>query len=282
MNSCILVVKTYLMKPWTEYVSFPIVSFPTTLFLCHGFVFFSVFLMSTSFFVFVVVPGFDLFPYSISAFFRIQDSDTEDLPFGAKDASIETRRRRLLRICDEAKEQGGLLSQEDLAKLLMSDVRTIRRDISGLKQQGITVPTRGTVKDIGPGVTHKEIAIRLWLEGKEPTEVARRIHHSIKATENYLEKFKRGAYLRREKGFTEFEISRTVGISTAATKTFLAIYDAFKNKALFDLRMEEINIVGKAYHLAEGEKKTFLRRRTLYPAGEADDEREHFSKVRLV
>ena len=161
----------------------------------------------------------------------------------------------MLRICDEAREQGGLLSQEDLAKLLMSDVRTIRRDIAELKRQGIIVPTRGTVKDIGPGVTHKEIAIRLWLEGQEPTEVARRIHHSIKATENYLEKFKRVAYLRREKGFSEFEISRTVGISTAATKTFLSIYDEFRGKALFDMRMEEINLVGKAYNLAEDEKK---------------------------
>ena len=183
------------------------------------------------------------------------NEDTEELPFKAKDASIETRWRRLLRICDEAREQGGLLSQEDLAKLLMSDVRTIRRDIAELKRQGIIVPTRGTVKDIGPGVTHKEIAIRLWLEGQEPTEVARRIHHSIKATENYLEKFKRVAYLRREKGFSEFEISRTVGISTAATRTFLSIYDEFKGKALFDMRMEEINLVGKAYNLAEGEKK---------------------------
>ena len=183
------------------------------------------------------------------------NEDTEELPFNAKDASIETRWRRLLRICDEAREQGGLLSQEDLAKLLMSDVRTIRRDIAELKRRGIIVPTRGTVKDIGPGVTHKEIAIRLWLEGQEPTEVARRIHHSIKATENYLEKFKRVAYLRREKGFSEFEISRTVGISTAATRTFLSIYDEFKGKALFDMRMEEINLVGKAYNLAEGEKK---------------------------
>lgn len=106
-----------------------------------------------------------------------------------------------------------------------------------------------------PGVTHKEIAIRLWLEGQEPTEVARRIHHSIKATENYLEKFKRVAYLRREKGFSSFEISRTVGISTAATETFLSIYDEFKGKALFDMRMEEINLAGKAYNLAGGEKK---------------------------
>ena len=63
------------------------------------------------------------------------------------------------------------------------------------------------------------------------------------------------AYLRKEKGFTEFEISRTVEISTAATKTFIAICNAFKGKALFDLRMEEINIAGKSYNLAEGEKK---------------------------
>lgn len=183
------------------------------------------------------------------------DEDTARLPYRNKDASIETRWRRLLRISDEAREQGGLLSQEDLSKLLMSDVRTIRRDIAELKKLGITVPTRGTIKDIGPGVTHKEIAIRLWLEGKEPTEVAQAIHHSLKATENYLEKFKRVAYLRKEKGFTDFEISRTVGISTAATKTFVAIFNEFKHKALFDLRMEEICIAGKAYNLAEGEKK---------------------------
>lgn len=193
----------------------------------------------------------------------LHDEDTTGLPYKNKDASIETRWRRLLRLCDEAREQGGLLSQEDLAKLLMSDVRTIRRDIAELKTIGITVPTRGTVKDIGPGVTHKEIAIRLWLEGKEPTEVAKAIHHSLKATENYLEKFKRVAYLRKEKGFTEFEISRTVGISTAATKTFLSIYDEFKGKVLFDLRMEEINIVGKAYNLAEGEKKDSPLSRTF-------------------
>ena len=185
----------------------------------------------------------------------LHDEDTTSLPYKDKDASIEMRWRRLLRICDEAREQGGLLSQEDLSKLLMSDIRTIRRDIAELRTIGIVVPTRGTIKDIGPGVTHKEIAIRLWLEGKEPTEVAKQIHHSVKATENYLEKFKRVAYLRGQKGFTEFEISRTIGISTAATKTFLALYTEFKNKAFFVIRMEEIELAGKSYNLADGEKK---------------------------
>ena len=105
--------------------------------------------------------------------------DRRELPSEACQRSTDMRRRRLLRICDEAREQGGLLSQEDLGEILMCDVRTVRRDVAELKRAGIVVPTRGTVKDIGPGVTHKAIAIRLWLEGMEPTEVALRIHHSL-------------------------------------------------------------------------------------------------------
>jgi len=54
-------------------------------------------------------------------------------------------------------------------------VRTIRRDIESLRQKEIIVATRGQVRDIGPGVTHRGIAVRLWLEGKEPVEIARHI-----------------------------------------------------------------------------------------------------------
>lgn len=181
--------------------------------------------------------------------------DRHELPGNEKQASIDLRRRRMLRVADEAREQEGLLSQEDFAELLMCDVRTIRRDIADLKDSGIVVPTRGTVKDIGPGVTHKALAVRLWLEGKEPTEVAQQIHHSLKATENYLEKFKRVSYLIG-KGFTEFEMALTIGISVTAVRTFTELHNEFKNKALFKMRMEEIAIVGKQFQLAEGEKKS--------------------------
>ena len=185
-----------------------------------------------------------------------EDCDKLNLSYRDKDASIEMRRRRLLRITEEAREQKGLLSQEDLAEILMCDVRTIRRDIAALRRLEIVVPTRGTVKDIGPGVTHRALAVRLWLEGKEPTEIARHIQHSIKAVENYLEKFKRVSYLRR-KGFTDFEIARTVGISNAATATFVELYNLYKNQAMFANRMEEIEIVGAQSYQAQDEKKEF-------------------------
>ena len=181
--------------------------------------------------------------------------DRMELPHDAKRRSTDMRRRRLLRICDEAREQGGLLSQEDLGELLFCDVRTVRRDIAELKKEGVVVPTRGTVKDIGPGVTHKAVAIRLWLEGLEPTEVALRIHHSLKATEAYLEKFKRVAYLE-EKGFTLHEIARVAGISTAAAETFKGIHAECGTKPFYKCRKEEIDVCGHGFWQAEGEKKS--------------------------
>ncbi len=187
----------------------------------------------------------------------LDPEDEQCLPGNGKTASVVRRQRKMMRITLEAKEQGGLLSQEDLATLLMSDVRTIRRDVQQLKEEGLTVPTRGTVKDIGPGVTHKEQAIRLWIEGKEPTEVATAIHHSIRATEIYLEKFKRVAYLRT-KGCTVHETARIVGMSIASTHTFVDIFDGHKTKPSFKNRLEDINLIGKDYNLTEGQKKDLL------------------------
>ena len=181
--------------------------------------------------------------------------DHRELPDDACRRSTDMRRRRLMRICEEAKEQGGLLSQEDLGELLMCYVRTVRRDVAELKRTGIVVPTRGTVKDIGPGVTHKAMAIRLWLEGKEPTEVALRIHHSLKATEAYLEKFKRVAYLV-EKGFTLHEIARVVGLGTASAETFRNLHAEYRKRPFYKYRSEEIRVCGHDFWQAEGEKKS--------------------------
>jgi len=171
-----------------------------------------------------------------------------------KDRSIELRRRRLVRITEEAKEQQGYLTQEDLSVLLMSDVRTIRRDVRSLKEVGIILPTRGQQKDIGPGVSHRAIAIRLWLEGKEPVAIAQHIKHSIVAVENYLQKFKRVAYLKRKK-FDKFEIALTVGISVCATEVFSQLYEEYENKSFFKQRIDEIDLVGGQHYQAHDEKK---------------------------
>jgi len=195
-----------------------------------------------------------------------EPKDQDELTYAGKQSSVILRRRRLMRITDQTREQGGLLSQEDLAEILMCDVRTIRRDIEALRQRQIIVATRGQVRDIGPGVTHRGIAVRLWLEGKEPVEIARHINHSIGAVENYLEKFKRVAYLRG-KGFDDYQSALTIGISVAAVKTFVELYKHYRNKPFFEQRIDEIELVGSQYYIAQDEKKDSILPNGTYKGG---------------
>ncbi len=195
----------------------------------------------------------------------IAEEDREDIPKNQSDGCT-SRQRKIMRLTEEAREQKGLLTQEDLGNILNSDVRTIRRDIIALREKGIIVATRGQQKDIGPGVSHRGLAIRLWLEGKEPVEVARSINHSIAAVEKYTEKFKRVSYLR-EKHFDDFQIALTVGMSVSAVKTYVGIYKEFVNCSFFASRMAEIELIGEQYYLAADEKKDSVLRNNTRKGG---------------
>lgn len=186
----------------------------------------------------------------------IQNDDEDELLFvDNKQRQTVIRRRKVTRLCDEARDQGGLLSQEDLARLLGRDVKTIQRDIKALKADGIVVPTRGQQKDIGPGVTHRELVIRHWIEGKEPVEAASITKHSIAAVESYIEKFKVIVYLHSQKHMSDHEISVVAGVSNRGVKSFLKIYKEFKNSKMLKHRLDEICIRGREYYQETGEKK---------------------------
>ncbi|MBM4042549.1 MAG: DUF1670 domain-containing protein, partial [Planctomycetes bacterium] len=98
-----------------------------------------------------------------------------------KGAGLSPREAEML--VEEARAQEGLLSQEDLARLLGCGVRTIRRDVRELRLRGgIHLATRGQEKDIGRTLTHKPLIIRkLFLEGKSVEAVCRQTHHSPEA-----------------------------------------------------------------------------------------------------
>lgn len=180
---------------------------------------------------------------------------SEDPDLGLRQGAHALRQHRILRLTEEAREQGGLLSQEDLALLLACDVRTIRRDIRFQRETcGILVATRGQIDDIGPGVTHKAVAIRHWLEGAEPLSVANRIHHSLGAVERYIHTFCRCVFLLRQ-DFQPLQIALTVGISSAGVRTYLDIYELQKDQKAFASRFEEIDLIGKTHFEAEDQKK---------------------------
>jgi len=117
------------------------------------------------------------------------DNGTEDLQSLRAFGRSGLRRIIIQRITNEAIEQGGILSQEDLSNHLHCSVRTIKRDIQAIRRLGLEVITRGVYHNIGRGQTHKSQIINLYLNGFTYTEIKRKTQHSISAIKRYLESF---------------------------------------------------------------------------------------------
>ena len=164
------------------------------------------------------------------------------------------RQQQILRMSTEAKDQQALLTQEDLAEILGTDVRTIRRDIQALRKQDICVPTRGQQKDIGPGVTHRVKAVLLFLQDKEPLEIARSIKHSLTAVERYIDTFCRVVYCQR-KFRNNLKTALVVGVSMATVNTYLDLHSQACETRDYRQRISEIEQRGRIYYKALDFKK---------------------------
>jgi len=133
------------------------------------------------------------------------------------------RRSKTQRLTVEAQEQGALLTQEDLARLLCTSRSTIKRDIAYLRSQGIAVPTRGQVKDIGRGASHKAQIVGDWLAGYTFSEIQRRRWHSISSIERYCGDFLRVVRLYTY-GLAVAEIRISIGLSERLIQEHLDLY----------------------------------------------------------
>lgn len=149
------------------------------------------------------------------------------------------RRVRLLRMTEEAVDQGGVLTQEDLARLLQTDVRTIRRDVAALRKEGHWVPTRGTVKEIGRGQSHKAKIVEMYLQRMTYTEIVRKARHAPSSIKRYVETFGRVVVLW-EKGIRDVgEMAYIVGLSRRLAGEYLVLRERYDRREYKD-RLEEI------------------------------------------
>jgi hypothetical protein len=163
-----------------------------------------------------------------------------------------------MRMAEEAVDQEGVLTQEDLARLLQTDVRTVRRDMAALRQDGHWIPTRGTVKEIGRGQSHKAKIVEMYLRRMTYSEIVRRARHSPKSIQRYVDTFGRVVVLW-EKGVREpGEIAFLVGITPRLVAEYLALrerYDAPPHRQ----RLEEIARQVRRALAADGEEKRGCR-----------------------
>lgn len=149
------------------------------------------------------------------------------------------RRNRLLRIANEAKDQGVLLTAEDFAyKIFNCGTRTITRDLAYFKDQNISVPLRSQQKDIGPALTHRVQAVELYIQRKTYTQIAREITHSIDSIKNYINNFVRVITLTQER-HSVTEIAFVLQISKALVKEYQSLYEKYNTPECRD-RLNEI------------------------------------------
>jgi hypothetical protein len=105
------------------------------------------------------------------------------------------RQQRLARLARQAQVQGGLLTVEDLAYLTCPSPAPVTRDRAACRRRDGAVPTRGQIKDIGPGLSHKAQVVQLYLWGLQFTDIESRTRHSEASIKRYLADFRQIAAL---------------------------------------------------------------------------------------
>jgi len=155
------------------------------------------------------------------------DNGVDDLNVLRDQGSETLRQLKILRLTEEAYLQGGLLTQEDLGRMLQVSSRTIRKDMQVLQHDGNTIHTRGNDQDIGPGVSHKTHIIDLYLSGMTYHEIMQKTRHSAHAIKRYVSTFGR-LLIMLNKGLKLSEISRLLGCSERLTREYLVLFNKYK------------------------------------------------------
>lgn len=151
--------------------------------------------------------------------FSQKDIDDRLAGYSLKDI----RQRRIIDLFNEAYEQGVVLSSTDVAVLLGISSGTVSSIVRNyMIENETTVPTRGTIHDLGRSLTHKKIIIKLHMEGYQRPEIEVRTKHSGEAIDRYIKDFKRVVLLHRKK-MTMSEITTTLGMSRGLVQEYIEI-----------------------------------------------------------
>jgi hypothetical protein len=131
-------------------------------------------------------------------------------------------RARFARWCCEAYEQGGVLTELDLGLLSGLSEHYVSKVLREYEvQTGEIVPTRGTVHDLGPAVTHKAEIVRQWLRHESPAQIARQTNHSQAAVDRYIADYQKVRLLVQK--VNPAEIPALTGLSSQVVEQYIAL-----------------------------------------------------------
>jgi hypothetical protein len=136
-------------------------------------------------------------------------------------------RARFARWCFEAYEQGGLLTQLELSLLSGLSPEHISSALREYEAEtGTIVPTRGTVHDMGPAVTHKGEVVRRWLQHQSPLQIARQMKHSQTSVDRYIADYQKVRLLAQKIPIAD--LPALTGMSPGLVSQYLALLQGFE------------------------------------------------------
>lgn len=162
-------------------------------------------------------------PLTETEFVRVKltiRTEDDNQPESAYNTNIR-KWNKVSRYSIQAQNQNANLSQYDLAYLLGSSVGVIKQLLKTHK--GLLIPTRGNIHDIGPGITHAEKIIKLYLQGFTETEIKFKTAHSYESIEKYLKNFTKIVGLT-DLGLNMNQIRMSAKISFPLVSRFHEIY----------------------------------------------------------
>lgn len=148
----------------------------------------------------------------------ISDNDIEDMKKPMHHREI--RLKRVERWTTQAYEQGGTLSQLDLAVLLSVNEFTAGNYVR--EYQSIynrKLPTRGNVQLIGSGQTHKREILTDYLNGYLVPSICQRTNHSKEAVERYIRDYEAVKLLA-----SKFDDINSISLVTRLSKSVVNQY----------------------------------------------------------
>jgi hypothetical protein len=155
----------------------------------------------------------------------------EDLEALAKEGKIEPiKDKRMVRLINEAKQQGTVLSLADLSAIMLLSPATLsKRTRNYQKKTGKLLPTSGNALDIGRGITHKRDVVELYAKGYNPLEISRTTDHELKNVETYIEDMERVKILASKDVQT---IARLTRLSPSLVEEYLEIIRVYYPKSM--------------------------------------------------
>jgi len=183
---------------------------------------------------------------------------------------VRLRMVRMLRYCEEAREQHSLLSQEDLSHLLAVDPGTVSDYVRRWREEGVFVPTRGAVKDIGPDPSHKRLIATMLARGLSTSQIRATAKHSEGAIGRYQHQFALVLHLLHTyPDASDDERWQLSGLPRGAYDTYVEVYEECRDRtdcqrAFERLRRRfELDPKGLAHELPAGKAPKDLAQKRL-------------------